>query len=191
MKEWDWIRDITGLESKNQVVICGRRDKSDPASLYMFQNNPDGELVETRMDRPCPHYTDFNRLTTVVLNGKELLAVSCTDCSDIKLVDMETKQVTPVFKSPSDPPWGMCSGPGGGLFVALDSIHTQQLENSFNIINTFKYLSTPMCYLPTPHNTLVGINGSELRAVSMQDRNTVWNQPCETIQPHCLLYCPQ
>ena len=42
---------------------------------------------------------------SVVQNRKELLALCMrARCNDIKLVDMETKQVTPLLKFPTDPP---------------------------------------------------------------------------------------
>ena len=190
---------ITAIESKNQVVILGQRAKSDPWSLYTFQNNPDGHLVETRMDAPCQHDILFN-LTTVVQNGKELLAVSWSQCSDIKLIDLDTKRVTPVFKFPPHSLFNMCSGPDGGLFIVMESGNVQQLDNTFSIINTFDLSSfipglfpflTLICYLPDPHNLLVVYFKSELKAVSLQNGHQVWSQPWEGFHLKCLLYCPQ
>ena len=138
IKAWNWISTITAIESKNQVMFCGQRNESDHWSLCTFQNNLDRELEETRMDITCQHGRPvFYRLTPVVQNGKELLAVSCDVCSNIKLVDMETKEVTPVFKSPADPMWGICFGPDNCLIVGLRNGNILQLDNSFNIINTF------------------------------------------------------
>ena len=163
---------------------------SDPWSLYTFQNNPDGKQVETRMDAPCQHLYQYISLITLVHNGKELLAVSCRECKDIKLVDMETKQVTPVFKSPTDSLWRMCSGTGGSLFVSFKSGNLLQLDSSFNVTNTFDLNGSRICYLPPPHNTLVIKNQCELRAVSLQDGHQVWSRlwmKCTTD----MLYCPQ
>ena len=108
---------------------------------------------------------------------------------------METKQATPVFKSPTDSPVSLSSGPDGGLFVALDSGHIQQLDNSFMVTKTFhfthgKYLVKSMCHLPAPHNTLVINKGQELRAISLPDGQQIWNQKCEEFIPLHLL-CPQ
>ena len=79
IKEWDWIKGITAIESKNQVVIFGRRTLSDPWYLYTFQRNLDGTVKETRMDAPCQHdmLLGYYKLITVVQKGKELLALLC------------------------------------------------------------------------------------------------------------------
>ena len=147
-------------------------------------------MPQTRMNSPC---LPVLALITVVQNGKELLAMPCIDCSDIKLVDIETKQVTSVFKSPTDPPYSLCSGPNGSLFVASQSGHIQQLDSSFTATNAcnftgVKYKVDYMCHLPTPHNSLAVSYIYELRAVSLLDRHEVWNQ--NWFKPDCLLYCP-
>ena len=212
IKEWDRVGAITAIESKNQVVIIGRKDTSDLWSLHTFQNNLDGKLVEKWMDSPCPHFVSIYSLITVVQNGEELLAVLCSDCKGIKLVDMEIQQVI-VFKH-AHRPWRMCSGPNGGLFITSYKGIILQLDRNFSVINKFDLSSffswrnyhydllffTVICYLPAPHNTLVVCvdRDSELRAVSMRDGRQVWSQSCErfvldsdVFEPSCLLFCPQ
>ena len=212
IKEWLSISVITAIESKNQVVVSGRRTLSDPSSLYTYQRNLDGTVEETRMDAPCQHYAllEYYKLVTAVQNGKELIAMLCDECRDIKLVDMETKQVTPVYQFPPDSRDFMYSGPNGGLFVTYSTGTIQQLDSSFGVINTFNegewspigtenvrgvnYNVLPaslLCYLPAPHNTLVVHKVSELRAVSLQGGHQVWSQQCEGFLPYCLLFCPQ
>ena len=138
IKEWYWITGVTVIESKNQVVICGRKNESSHSSLCTFKKNMDEELVETRMDAPCQHgsFVTFYNLITVVQNEKELIAICCLECRDIKVVDVETKQVTPVFKFHSDP-WFNCSGPNGSCFVSFLNGNILQLDSSFNILNNF------------------------------------------------------
>ena len=198
---------ITAIESKNQVVILGQRTTSDPWSLYTYQRNLDGTVEETRMNAPCQRDTLFAyfKLVTVVQNGKELLAVLCNYCKDIKLVDMETEQVTSVFKSPVGDLIYMCSGPDGGLFVTVRPGNILQLNSSFSVTKTFDFSSffkddfpywrfyhvTYMCHLTAPHNTLVVNKGSELRAVSLQNGRQVWSQKWEGRLSYCLLFCPQ
>ena len=207
IKEWRWTSAITAIESKNQVVICGQRTISDPWSLYTFQRNLDGTVEETWMDDPCQHgiVLGYYKLRTVVQNGKELVAVLCRDCKDIKLIDMETKQVTSVIKSPVGDLINMCPGPDSGLFVAVHLGNILQLDSSFSVTKTFDFSSffnerlpywwfydfTYMCHLPAPHNTLVVNKGFELRAVSPQDGCQVWSQKCDGFTPYCLLFCPQ
>ena len=204
IKNWIGITTNTAMESRNQVVIYGRRDMFDPWSLYTFQNNLDGEIAVTRMNAPCHHHPviPLIGLVTVVQNGEEMLVMSCDLCKDMKLVD----RVMPIFKSPKDPLGTICWGPNGGLFVALQSGNVQQLDNSFSITNTFDFSSfftdldltdylvvgfTPMCYLRAPHNALIVNNRSELRAISLLDGRQVWKDQHEGFIPYCLLYCPQ
>ena len=206
------MSSITAIQSKNQVVVSGQRHGPDPYSLYTYQRNLDRTVEETRINAPCKHDYPFGRyrLITVVQNGKDLLAMLCKKCKDIKLVDMETEQVTPVYQLPSDSPVGMYSGPNGGLFVTCSTGNIQQLDSSFSVTNTFNvgewsfigtvnrfgvnYNVRPnsfLCYLPAPHNTLVVNKVSELRAVSLQDGRQVWSQKCEGFKAYCLLFCPQ
>ena len=198
---------ITAIESKNKVMFHGQKTESDPCSLYTYQKNQDGTVEETRMDGPCQHdiLPGCYRLDTVVQNGKELLAVLCRVCKDIKLIDIETKQVTPVFQLNPDSPCDMHSGPNGGLFVNVQLGNMLQLNSSFSVTMTFDLSSffnegfpywwfshaTPMCHLPAPHNTLVVNNGSKLRAVSLQGGRPVWSQKCEWFKPDHLLFLPQ
>ena len=189
IKEWRWIQAITAIESRNQVVILGQRSPSDPCSLYTFQNNLDGELVKRLVDAPCQHA--FYDVITVVQKKKELLALSCEKCRDIRLVDMETKQVTPIFKSTNSPMSGICSGPDGGLFVKCENI--QQLDRSFKVINTFdcSYWVASICYLPAPHNTLIVSQGTKLTAVSIPDGHQVWSQKYKGLVTTRLVFCPK
>ena len=115
-----------------------------------------------------------------------------------------------MFKSPTGPPWKICSGPDGGLFVALMNGNILLLDNSFNIINRFNvgewspigitniggvncnaFPLTLICYLPAPHNTMIVNKVTELRAVSLRDAHQVCSQPCEGFGAYYLLYCPQ
>ena len=118
---------------------------------------------------------------------------------------METEQVTSVFKSPVDKLIDMCPGPDGGLFVITYMGKILQLNSSLCLTNTFDlsslfnesfphwwlYHATPLCRIPAPHNTLVVINRSELRVVSLQDGRQVWNQECDGFTPDWLLFCPK
>ena len=202
------LSSITAIESKNQVLFHGQRTESDPVSLYTYQL--DGTVEE--IYSPCQHdpLRGYYKLITVVQNGKELLAVLCKHCKDIKLVDMETKQVTPVFQLNPNSPLDMCSRPNGGLLVTYRTGTIQQLDSSFSVTNTFNvgewspigtmnrhgvnynlFLPSHLCYLPAPNNTLVVNKVSELRAVSLRDGRQVWRQQSEGFIPHCLLFLPQ
>ena len=166
-----------------------------------------GRWRRLRMDPPCQHdfLIIYYKLITVVQNGKELVAVLCEKCIDIKLVDMETEQVTSVIKSPVGDLIYICPGPDSGLFVIIRPGNILQLNSSFSVTKTFDlhsffneanpywwlYHFAYMCHLPAPHNTLVVNKGSELRAVSLKDGGQVWSWKCEGFEPDCLLFYPQ
>ena len=157
----------------------------------------------TQMGVLCLRGHGTEPFNSVFQNGKELLAVCCMGCKDIKLVDMETQQVISIFKYPTDSLDCLCSGPNDSLFVGLRSGNVWQLDRSFSVTNTlnlssfvrrgfcfaaFTFMS--ICYLPGPHILVVN-NRVVLRAVSLLDGNLVWNQECEAFRYNCLLYCPQ
>ena len=212
IKELRQISPITAIESKNQMVFFGRRTISDTWSVYMYLKNLVGTVDVTQMDTPCQHDTPFYcyNPVTLVQNGKELLTVFCIQCKDIRLVDIEKKQITHVYQLPPDSPSNVYPGPNGGLFVTFRRGNIQQLDSSFRTINTFNvgqwsrigtsnyrgvnYNCLPtslLCYLPAPHNTLVVNKVTNLRAISVQDARQVWSQKYEMFWPKCLLFCPQ
>ena len=39
---------FTLIESRNQVVCCGRRIPSDPSSLYILENNGEDQVSEIK-----------------------------------------------------------------------------------------------------------------------------------------------
>ena len=201
MGEWWDIFSITAVESLNQVVIHGRRNKSGPPRLYTLQINPDTAQVEQETKwNPCkqPHQFTFNSLATVVLNGKECVAVSCDKCKNIKLYKTETKRAARSTRL-SGRPDSICSGPDGSLFVRLDGGQILQLDcNSLNIINRFdtgiKYCDS-MCYLPEPHDSLVYWNwdlfSDTVQAVSARDGSVKWKRKYNSYTPQSLFYHPQ
>ena len=145
---------MTVIRSKNQVVISGRRNESDPWPLCMFQKNMDGTVVQTQFNALCRHYWFFHcqDLITVMRNGKELLGVSCTECEDIKLVDMETKQITCTFKCAPPHPYKMCYGPNGAMFTYGGAKKILTVNTFFPVMNEFYTglnQSLSICYLPT------------------------------------------
>ena len=199
MGEWPYIYSRTAVESLNQVVIRGRRNEPDPERLHILQINPDTGQVEQETEWDLCQHDSFLlsiSLVTVVLNGKECVAVSCPWCKDIKLYNAETKRVERIIRL-SDIPDRKCSGPDGSLFVKLDGGGILHLDcNSLNIINRldpgFRFCHT-MCYLPEPHESLVQCrwDSHTIQAVSARDGSVKWEPKYNNYRPWRLLYYPQ
>ena len=175
--------------------MLGRR-KSGSKSIHLYQINQDRELEETIMDIPCDHTTAWMSLATLVQEGKELLAVGCKKCDDIKLVDVDTKKVTPAFMLGIGDLVAMCSDPDGGLFVLCKDGKILHLDSSFYVINTFDsrlnlgyniYWSLiHICHMPGPHNALVLSHAPAVRAVSTKNGSLLWSIKTNI---HQLLFC--
>ena len=193
MGECPIIYSITAVESLNQVVILGGRNKSDP---HILQINPDTGQVEQETEWDlCQHVSNMS-LDIMVLNRKECVAVSCRECKDVKLCNTGIKRVERSIRL-SDEPHHMCSGPDGSLFVRFDGGKIQQVNvDLFNIIiNRFdtglKYCNS-MRYLPEPHDSLVQYDFSDtVQAVSARDGSVKWEREYNNYRPCDLLYHPQ
>ena len=175
---WNLVEEMTVNESK--VIIYGRRKKRGPYSLYVLQNDQTNKMIIREINSPCPHDSFITSLFTLAIQSRELLAVLCNVCNDIKLVDIETKQATIVFKSPTDPPWRMCSGPDGVVFVCSGSCQILELNSYFNTtkrLNTQVKQCLSICHLPAPHDALViQSNYQEVTAMSLRGGNQLWRK---------------
>ena len=187
--EWHDIQRIAVIESKNQVVIYGRRLETSPYSLYMTQHNEAGEFVETLMDYPCQYYSYLTSLFTVVRGGKDLFAVSCCVCKNIKLFDLETWTTNITFTLPSMP-FITCSGPNDSVFMSCMDGKALQLDTSFYVAKVFELNHCrSMCYLPVPHNALVVRSWKEIAAISTQNGCQLWKRTfCDFFPDYVLFY---
>ncbi len=104
-----------------------------------------------------------------LLRGKkEILAVSCVDCEVIRLIDVESGEISVAFHDGHHYPGEMCLGEAGEMFVVYSIKHTVpilQLNCStaeFSLIRSIKsgmemYFS--ICYIPI-HKLIVISNHS-------------------------------
>ena len=131
--------------------------------------------VDKTNKAPCEHYN--TKLLGLLINNKELLAVSCTACFKIYILNLETEQVVEAFKGE----WVeyMCHGRKGRMFVESSGDTVMELDCSLsrftskNTIHIGLEYCWSLCYLST-HNCLVVSNRVEIRAVSCWDSSLVW-----------------
>ena len=129
---------------------------------------------------PCKHY-DVN-LSSVVVQKQEYLAVACSPCHDIKLIDLKTKKVFSEVYKKTHPIQSMCPGAEPGrLFIhcvrdilELDcsGLYFKEMNQIPASINVCRNL----CYVPSPYNLIVAIDGNcrEITAISTRSKETVW-----------------
>ena len=107
----DW-GDFTVMQGTGQVVVM------DGATLSLTIFTVMGEeLIEREIQSPCKHVGV--RLLSLVTEEREKLVISCYECKDIKLVQLNTAEVTTTFSSESNLGL-MCHGDKGRLFVKSD-----------------------------------------------------------------------
>ena len=191
--KWKHISEMVAMESNKQIVICGKRTTRDALSLYMFQNNSDCKLI---MEVPCLHggisslhHDSITSMFTVIRDGKQLLAVFCIICQDVKLIDLETLTFLS-FKVP-DEPRSVCSGRNGGFFVCVSGGKILEFDSSFNLTNRFYpgvYYCSFMSYLPLPYDVIVIITSKEIIAFSPQHARQMWRQTFKDVVPHYMLF---
>ena len=121
-------------------------------------------------------------MLSIQILWREYLAISCRECRDIKLVDLETKEITKAYKDGQ--PFGkMCRG-WHKICVRLEQGYLQ-LDCSSTKFTKMRYTETgndgfisgyDLCYVPPPLNTIVTIGGGGIRATSLDE------QPNETVR---------
>ena len=195
MGVWWSISGLVAMTSSNKVVTVGRRTRS--WSLYVFHRDGAEVVNEEARDVPCNHTGGLWSLFTVVKQGRELLGVSCSICKDIKLVDIETGQVTPVFQFETHAPCSIYSRPNGGAFAHIPLGEVLEFNDVFTVTNRFysdRPLSTGLCHLPIPKNYLILTNppNPEITAISALNGHNVWPRRRDVPgQQREVLYVPQ
>ena len=110
-------------------------------------------------------------LLAVTVHNRELLAILCPGCGDIKLVDLATWETNTCFSSTQYRPDYMCHEDSGSLYVnsLRDSYPIMKLDCSklnFTGSNEILYSGVErwcsgMCYMPAPFRALVLCVASE------------------------------
>ena len=147
------------MKKTGKVVLMGRTGDFKPFLLHVYKLQGQ-KLVHDKLGAPCKH-TSRICLLSVVISEKEYLAFSCSECRDIKLLDLETMEVIKAYGGERRL-MRMCEGEGNTIYV--EASHGQILKlnctdtvlSVTNIIDKGEDVAIrSMCYVPSPYRLLV------------------------------------
>ena len=160
------LRTFTGFFP--QDTQAGAK-KEGIAGSYLFVFSPQGGTLkeETKIKPVCQH--KLSHLLGLPVGWKEYLAVSCSECKDIKLLDLTTEKTTVAF---SGKPVGVMCGGWHKLFVhVVGEDQVLQLDCSTNTFIQTKKIKTgtcglyDICFIPRPIRFIVACGEKEVKAV--------------------------
>ena len=184
------------MKRTGQVVADGQYREGSSLSLYLFSVHGK-HITSDKFNNSCQHSP--GGLLCVEIAGKEYLAISCPKCRNIKLLDLQTGQVTGVF-------WGkilrrMCQGEGGTLYVESAEDEVLELYCTLPVFTKTKTMNTEiesnskyrgMCYVSSPYRYIVVTNGDKIVSTACDTNTRVWKVkqgfPLKSIDPHGMLY---
>ena len=194
-----WYCGFTVMPLTGLIVLTGSETWYGPCSVFVY-NFENGTLSKTKnICLPCGE-RKRTYLTSLMINGREQLVVSCKHCVDIKLLDLQTEEWTVAFSGVA----GKLHDSGNGrLFVdAGNSI--LQLDYSGPAFKGPMKTVHPhigwsnMCYIPPPVDVLVLSDEYSLKVVALSfDKNEViWefsfkNVGIMSFHPNCVLFLPE
>ena len=100
------------MPQSGDVVMSAMEEKGEPWSLFMY-GLKEGKLREMKIRSPCSHQK-VALLSLVIIDGQDHLVISCTECDDIKLVDLHTREWSTAFTDCK--PATFCSGGSNKIF---------------------------------------------------------------------------
>ena len=119
-----WCIGFTVIPQSGHVVVSGKEYYDGPSSLFVFSLN-DGKLNRKKISSSCDHIPRRHLLfrqihvavytSSLIIDGKEKLVVSCYGCDDLKLLDLQTGGWSTAFKGCK--PNALCPGGSGTIFV--------------------------------------------------------------------------
>ena len=200
----DWVL----MRTNGEMVMVRPEERDGHQFLYFYTlqklTKQGDSLDKKRIKWSCDsdHNNDLSFLFIQIL-WKEYLVISCNLCKDIKLVDMETLEVTTAF-SDDQRLAKMCRGwhkiyvevPSG--FLELDCSSTKFTKIRDIRTNTY---NCHWCYMPHPHNMMVTAlgepfqKGGQIRAASLdQPKDPLWclfdkEEAGKVITPERIFYC--
>ena len=161
---------------QSQKYILNDLVTSRSEHVIRFYRVPGRTLhLEKTIKAPCKHGS--TRLFGLMIGQEEFLALGCMYCKSIRLLNLETEQVTEAFCDVRAR--DMCHGRQGRMFVITQNDEVIELDCSssrFTRIQTI-YTGLEECrdvyYLPM-NDCVVVCRGDEVRAVSCRDGSVVW-----------------
>ena len=177
------------MKTTGEIVFACHREKEDRDFLYLYTPQQGGSLnKENKIKLSCAHYLN---MLIVQIQWREYLVISCKECRDIKLVDLDTNEVTTAYSDEEQELGRMCKGGWHKIYVEVPSgllelDCTSTKFTKMRQIQTGKYGLTScyeLCYVPPPHNLIVADGKYEVRgnmilhATYLDEPNkTLWQQ---------------
>ncbi len=188
------------LEQSNTILVLGAKNNA-PWALHQYRLEG-GKLQKIRhIKLPCAHEYDI-RMLGVVIKGQELLSVVCSECGDIKLLNLETGETHVAYRS-EKVPHRLCLGEADCLWIWCwkDFTFREITCNSETFSETGRFFTrTPrglcscMCFLPAPHRILAFKYRDWLEAVSCETGQQLWKLDGKVddkkIDPHDIFFHP-
>ena len=175
------IHDMTVMRETGLIVVNTWQGFLFKLSLQ------EGHFIEKEIKRPCEHGVPVY-LLCVQVAGIEYLALSCVQCRDIKLMNLNKQkgsssesqlmqyEVTTTLSGEFVS--HMCHGEENRLFVLLLHDVVLELDTSTTTFTKVRYINTGwghgLCYVPDPHRLLVVSYDNEFHAVSCDSNKEVW-----------------
>ncbi len=204
--ETDLIPDKTKLTLMSDGLLVFRgKIKWQPLSFHCYRTTESGISLHKTLPPTCSHLNKTEMLR-VKLGDKELLAVSCSACRDIKCLDLETGKAFKALGigSGSQVPAGqvpeeLCHGEAGEMFVGnrrgtIKFKGILRLDCSaeiFSLIQVVPVQAKCFTYIPVHRLLAIGEDSraGEIKLVSVSTSETVWvSQACP--HPTSLVYSP-
>ena len=188
------------MKKTGKVVVKGLHGDLRPFILYVYSLHG-LKLVYDKLKIPCKHSGRVG-LLSLVISGIELLAISCSECRDIKLLNLDSQDVNNAY---SGGEWviRMCEGEGNTLYVEIFHGQILELDCTHTVFSKRKIINTQIeghlkgiCYAPSPHKLLVASTGKKVVAIACDSGKMVWKRKCRSLyhahydphDPHGLAY---
>ena len=167
------------MPQSGHVVVSRGEEKGDAWYLFVFSLK-DGKLNRKKISSSCGHkYATL--LSSLIIDGREQLVVSCAGCDDLKLLDLQTGEWSTAYTGCG--PRALCSGGTGRIFVQstgeksiLDLDCTRPVfKGPIRTIHT-NMRCLAMCYIPPPVDALVlsDVNSSNMVMKSVERDEVIW-----------------
>ena len=200
------LESMALMRTTGEIVFVRHAEKEGDLLLRLYTQQGES-LDQKNIKWPCDfgHRFELQFLFIQIL-WREYLVISCMYCKDIKLLDMETLEVTTAF-SDAQLVGKLCKGWHKIYakllfgFVELDcsSAKLTKIRQIQPNEYTVAFTSTDYkCYVPPPHAMIIGVTRTEviymIHATSLGDPNqTGWGLSKEEvngkeIKPDCVVY---
>ena len=138
------------------------------------------QVIYNKLNMSCKHGCRVG-LLCLEISGIEHLAISCSECKDIKLLNLFTTDLTTSYSGKKM--LRMCEGEGNTLYVEASHDRVLELDCTQPVFNRTKTLTIKMsghfkgmCYVPSPHRLLVASNGGKVIAISCDTNKVAWER---------------